>query len=334
MSTSCLSSGRAAAYKLELLEFDMIKSPSSTSWISNSSSTLSESSNCPLAISTQKHRTPRKRLNQTYNEAAAILSMAYPKLFPTKLKKTFHTKNITFQPDDTSGFLLQYTEKPVFNEKLRGRLGTYRKSCRSPGEIESDVSGQIGDDGREDFDGESIILDEEINCIVGNLGARSESIEGFDIYDEINNNYVDDNCNYNCDFTDNGGLQAGGFCYGYPVGLGFGVRKETRNVDGGDDWWRFNSIGWAQARLARIDLFWDNVGIREASVLRYKEKRCNRLFYKKIRYEARKVNADRRPRMKVCRLTTVASKHLSYNNNKSHFLEICPTYIAFFRKSL
>ena len=40
-------------------------------------------------------------------------------------------------------------------------------------------------------------------------------------------------------------------------------------------------------------------GHREAKVLRYKEKRANRLFSKKIRYEVRKLNAERRPRMKV-----------------------------------
>ncbi|CAL0315605.1 unnamed protein product [Lupinus luteus] len=37
---------------------------------------------------------------------------------------------------------------------------------------------------------------------------------------------------------------------------------------------------------------------REASVLRYKEKRQNRLFSKKIRYQVRKLNADKRPRNK------------------------------------
>ncbi|XVF19031.1 hypothetical protein REPUB_Repub11eG0075500 [Reevesia pubescens] len=52
------------------------------------------------------------------------------------------------------------------------------------------------------------------------------------------------------------------------------------------------------ARLAQIDLFSEVGGEREASVLRYKEKRRTRLFSKKIRYQVRKVNADRRPRMK------------------------------------
>ncbi|XP_039050354.1 zinc finger protein CONSTANS-LIKE 7-like [Hibiscus syriacus] len=37
---------------------------------------------------------------------------------------------------------------------------------------------------------------------------------------------------------------------------------------------------------------------REASVLRYKEKRQTRLFCKKIRYHVRKLNADKRPRLK------------------------------------
>ncbi|KAI5069468.1 hypothetical protein GOP47_0016123 [Adiantum capillus-veneris] len=39
-------------------------------------------------------------------------------------------------------------------------------------------------------------------------------------------------------------------------------------------------------------------GAREASVLRYREKRRTRLFSKKIRYEVRKLNAEKRPRMK------------------------------------
>ncbi|KAM7509854.1 hypothetical protein LguiB_008729 [Lonicera macranthoides] len=43
---------------------------------------------------------------------------------------------------------------------------------------------------------------------------------------------------------------------------------------------------------------WKKLGNREASVLRYKEKRRNRLFAKKIRYEVRKLNAEKRPRIK------------------------------------
>jgi len=42
----------------------------------------------------------------------------------------------------------------------------------------------------------------------------------------------------------------------------------------------------------------DMDGDRDARVLRYKEKRRTRLFSKTIRYEVRKLNAERRPRMK------------------------------------
>ena len=40
-------------------------------------------------------------------------------------------------------------------------------------------------------------------------------------------------------------------------------------------------------------------GDRKERVLRYREKRRNRLFSKKVRYEVRKINAERRPRIKV-----------------------------------
>ncbi|KAH7684916.1 CCT domain-containing protein [Dioscorea alata] len=40
------------------------------------------------------------------------------------------------------------------------------------------------------------------------------------------------------------------------------------------------------------------LGSREERVRRYKEKRQNRLFSKRIRYEVRKLNAEKRPRMK------------------------------------
>lgn len=43
----------------------------------------------------------------------------------------------------------------------------------------------------------------------------------------------------------------------------------------------------------------DCQGSREASVMRFKEKRRSRLFSKRIRYEVRKLNAEKRPRMKV-----------------------------------
>ncbi|KAE8788332.1 Zinc finger protein CONSTANS-LIKE 8 [Hordeum vulgare] len=68
------------------------------------------------------------------------------------------------------------------------------------------------------------------------------------------------------------------------------------------------SAAEVRAKLADIDLFPENGsgGIREARVMRYKEKRRNRLFSKKIRYQVRKVNADCRPRMKASTTRTDA----------------------------
>ncbi|KAL3825620.1 hypothetical protein ACJIZ3_021649 [Penstemon smallii] len=404
--SSCLSGGTGRAYRLDL---EIIKSPSN-SWISNSSSpssTLSESSNSPLTISTRKPRTPRKRPNQTYNEAAAILSTAHPKIFPcNKSTKSYDScdKNpifseptsdllMPFQELDTSGFLLHPPIVHGSNPKGSNLMNLLEKPCLSPGEITSYGNfSEVCDDFQEDFDAESILdeeIEEGIDSILGNFKIENESKDDF-----LSNNMSNS-------------MEMSNFCYGYPVGFegfdsGNGMRKELRgirNVDEGD-WWRFpcvnmidinpkidvkkkkkkkkveiknlkeNSISinrdmkknldskssgdqecipkvnaglllklnyddvlnaWSDkdspfsgdapaaevagndvqeisilllettdqdlGRLAQIDLFSEN-GVREASVLRYKEKRRTRLFSKKIRYQVRKVNADRRPRMK------------------------------------
>ncbi|XP_055822639.1 protein CHLOROPLAST IMPORT APPARATUS 2 isoform X2 [Solanum dulcamara] len=423
--SSCLTGGGGrAAYKLDL---EIIKSPS-TSWTSQSSSpssTLSESSNSPIAISTRKPRTPRKRPNQTYNEAATLLSTAYPKIFstnhltkPCKFTKphdypfSFESSDLVvvpYQIIENSGFLLHppLIEKPDCPIEHKS-MHSCEKPCQSPSEIDSKGSSSLDvcEEFQEDFDAESI-LDEEIeegviDNIMGKLKVENEPKNESIFCYSYSHSYSKRHQNNN----------SGGTCYGFPIGLGFengyqhydfgmmrsGVRP-LRNVDDGD-WWRYtssvnviditpkfskppiekkkkkverlvelrggaessslgkdNSItkktnkvnsnqsikdevidlpkpksglllklnfndvlnAWSdkespfsdempgseaagndvQARLAQIDLFSENGGIREASVLRYKEKRRTRLFSKKIRYQVRKVNADRRPRMKV-----------------------------------
>lgn len=62
--------------------------------------------------------------------------------------------------------------------------------------------------------------------------------------------------------------------------------------------WKVPEITEADGMSVKEEMGW-KVGQREASVLRYKEKRRNRLFAKRIRYEVRKLNAENRPRMKV-----------------------------------
>ncbi|GAA0144598.1 hypothetical protein Leryth_012223 [Lithospermum erythrorhizon] len=379
--SSCLSGGRAYGLELEL-----IRSPS-TSWTSHSSSspssTLSESSNSPVTITTRKPRTPRKRPNQTYNEAATILSTAYPKIFSYKqlqIPKNFRKLCSPFayevqdllmpfqvQAFDNSGFLLQPS---------RAQIPTICNESKVVNSIENFF--EYG----EDFDAESI-LDEEteegIDRIMGDITENTnESME------ESKNDafFTTQMLNMNT-------------CYGYPVGMGhydnfsdnygYGLRRDAfRNGNDQFDFWGFSSVNvaditpefnrstsdkkkkkkldksvemkknnlskkvskeeeeevvnipktnaglllkldydyvlnaWSdkstplpeellssedsandvQTRLSKIDLFTEGGGIREASVMRYKEKRRSRLFSKKIRYQVRKANADQRPRMK------------------------------------
>ncbi|KAF8096157.1 hypothetical protein N665_0316s0002 [Sinapis alba] len=53
---------------------------------------------------------------------------------------------------------------------------------------------------------------------------------------------------------------------------------------------------WAVPEMETTERLWR--GQREASLLRYKEKRQSRLFSKRIRYQVRKLNAEKRPRVK------------------------------------
>ncbi|KAF3535851.1 hypothetical protein F2Q69_00018805, partial [Brassica cretica] len=54
---------------------------------------------------------------------------------------------------------------------------------------------------------------------------------------------------------------------------------------------------WTVPEMETTETLWR--GHREASLLRYKEKRQSRLFSKRIRYQVRKLNAEKRPRVKV-----------------------------------
>ncbi|KAG6656580.1 two-component response regulator-like PRR37 [Carya illinoinensis] len=66
------------------------------------------------------------------------------------------------------------------------------------------------------------------------------------------------------------------------------VKVKEEDQDNDDEEGKDNiQYGWKKRRL-----------MREASVLRYKEKRQNRLFSKRIRYEVRRLNAEKRPRIK------------------------------------
>jgi len=76
-------------------------------------------------------------------------------------------------------------------------------------------------------------------------------------------------------------------------------------VEGGDHQHRHDGSEGGGAAAAEVG--------RQARVLRYKEKRRTRLFSKTIRYEVRKLNAERRPRIKVSSSHTCPQKkHLCF----------------------
>ncbi|KAK4761867.1 hypothetical protein SAY87_029751 [Trapa incisa] len=386
---SCLSGGgRAYGFDLEIVK-TLSSSPRTSQTSSPPTSTISESSNSPHSISTRKSRTPRKRPNQTYNEAAALLSRAYPRIFPvinphefSKLPCEFFLEEPEFSDlflplheiDGSSNFT-PIRDKPRFQTEVK----------HSPsGEIQSkasNVSKEVQEDF--DFDAESIILDEEIDegidSIMGNLDNNEDST-------------ATEVCT--------GGLQK--FMPRWELGLGIGSPNSSirawKRAEELSYWWNFPTVdvleispklsstpklsaekkkkktamtttaaavtkkksekkaekmkslselrtvespkeeatpqqkpglmlkldydgvlgAWSgkgspfsdeahgseslttdvSVRLAQIDLFSGTDIVREASVLRYKEKRRTRLFSKKIRYQVRKVNADQRPRMK------------------------------------
>ncbi|KAK1420157.1 hypothetical protein QVD17_21521 [Tagetes erecta] len=73
-----------------------------------------------------------------------------------------------------------------------------------------------------------------------------------------------------------------------------GTRPELKS-DG--SWPDFMGFQWAGNNINPYS-YGGSDGGREARVSRYREKRRTRLFSKKIRYEVRKLNAEKRPRMK------------------------------------
>ncbi|ESW26706.1 hypothetical protein PHAVU_003G141200 [Phaseolus vulgaris] len=376
--SSCLTGAGGRTYGFD---FEFVKSSSSSTRTSHTSSspssTISESSNSALAISTKKPRTPRKRPNQTYNEAAALLSTAYPNLFSTKNLKTQGkfakpaSENFDYDSSElllpfrvldgsSSCFLLdQPGPKPLERPK---EVSVQEKACGSPGEISSVVNFnylELNDDCEESLDAESI-LDEEIEEGIDSImGSRVQDVSN----DAVSNfpwimpfggksdfprprvsalRHVDDGNWWNFPVVDILQISPKINAKPPPVTAEKKMKKkkvaaiaatekpvvvELKNVElpkpkqglmlklNYDDVrsaWSDRGIPFSDdspladlpeadvtARLSQIDLWWDNGGVREASVQRYKEKRRTRLFSKKIRYQVRKVNADRRPRMKV-----------------------------------
>ncbi|XP_019177836.1 PREDICTED: protein CHLOROPLAST IMPORT APPARATUS 2-like isoform X2 [Ipomoea nil] len=227
MAPCCLSGGgRAYKLEVEIMKSSSPLSSSSTCWASrlssSSSPTLSESSNSssPVALSTRKPRTPRKRPNQTYNEAAALLSTAYPAIFTNPPPSKFAPP--AFSGDDDDTFLLQYDERIPAALPCKLLAGGWEIRSNSP-PIRFDYCQDYFQDG---FDAGSI-LDGEIeeggigiDSIMGKLGGDDSAREGE-------------------------WMGARATSYGFPIGMGF--KAALKNVGGGDGgsgdyWWRFPRV--------------------------------------------------------------------------------------------
>ncbi|GAB2291414.1 hypothetical protein Dimus_025670 [Dionaea muscipula] len=258
--SSCLSGGGRSSCGLDL-EIISHNSPTSTS---SPSSTISESSNSPNTISTRKPRAARKRPNQKYNEAAALLSTACPNIFSTKhllkpcskLSKTTIEFSSLEEAEESAAQLLLHHPFPavttVFDEKPNSqyepRLVTNspqnQLNCAKFGghnnnnNNNNEYDGQGGED---DFDAESI-LDEEIegiDSIMGSMIVRNE--------DECNgpmSSSSSSNLCYGYPFRFSGGL-------GFNFGFGFGSRRVsafrgTVDQGGGGGWCSFPIVNVGQ----------------------------------------------------------------------------------------
>ncbi|KAJ6922205.1 protein CHLOROPLAST IMPORT APPARATUS 2 isoform X1 [Populus alba x Populus x berolinensis] len=262
MSSPCISGGgRTYGFDLEIVKSSSISS-TRTSHTSSPSSTISESSNSPLAISTRKSRTPRKRPNQTYNEAAALLSTAYPNIFSTKhlTKSSKFIKPqdnsllldqssdllLPFRVFDNSGFLIHQPiqGKPSYGNESKFANFTDKSSCQSSGEVDYHGNSVGLCDGLdEDFDAESI-LDEEfeegIDSIMGHLSVGNEMV------DEVSNGIGSSfGGQMNSWYGNSMGYNFGGKSqYGHGIAMRRGVRA-LRHVDEGN-WWDFPIVDMLQ----------------------------------------------------------------------------------------
>ncbi|XP_039130723.1 protein CHLOROPLAST IMPORT APPARATUS 2 isoform X2 [Dioscorea cayenensis subsp. rotundata] len=356
MSSPCLTGAGAGTTSPYSLDLDLLKSPSpspSPSPLPSPSSTL-----CDITISTKKPRAPRKRLNQSYSEAAALLSAIHPGIFPSStLPKLRHSLSFPFS--ESSNLLLPPPPNPpklLLQSPKPNPSGTHSPTFS--------FSTSIHDDD-DDFNPTSMLheqISEGIDTILGNPSStasidsqpscpyticlnayiasliyharalRRRDADGdwwssprVAVQDLIpkprqsEKNKKKSNSNSSnssppstttrsatrsttTTTTTTTKSREESITGGLNLKLNFeGVLKEwsPRGSPFGDSGASPESSGDVLTRLAHIDLFPETEnGVRETSLQRYKEKRRNRLFSKKIRYEVRKVNADQRPRMK------------------------------------
>ncbi|MQL70268.1 hypothetical protein Taro_002571 [Colocasia esculenta] len=196
MSSFPSGGGRAYGMDLDAVVRSWSSSPTTSAWSTHSSSpssTLSESRSHPLAISTKRGRAPRKRPNQAYNEAAALLATACPNVFSAKglLEMWKKKSNSHFYAEPNAdlllpscpvlgdaGFLLQEyvpREHRLLREPSRPTSSSER-SWTCPSSTSIDFQGpnspaEVSDG----LDADSILdeVAEGIDSILGNLDMNS-----------------------------------------------------------------------------------------------------------------------------------------------------------------
>ncbi|KAK8967738.1 Protein CHLOROPLAST IMPORT APPARATUS 2 [Platanthera guangdongensis] len=215
--SSCLINGGGRTYRLDLEIVAKSSSPSSRSSHSSPVSTLSESStSAPFSISTKRARAPRKRPNQSSDEAAALLSTISPKLFsPANHRRTnyFHNLLPSFPIPDDAVLLLRDPPSPENKNPIRFCKKMPGTAICSPGDFE------FQDTGSPEFVAESILdeeVDENIESImgVGNLSMSS---------------------GYRKDGDEDGLMGFGDIQFGF--GISSNMRRALKRSDDGE-WWR------------------------------------------------------------------------------------------------
>uniref|UniRef100_A0A1J3ELL9 Protein CHLOROPLAST IMPORT APPARATUS 2 n=1 Tax=Noccaea caerulescens TaxID=107243 RepID=A0A1J3ELL9_NOCCA len=249
--SSCLSG--AAAYSFEL---EMMKSPPSRAVSRNTpspSSTISESHSPPLAISTRKPRTRRKRPNQTYDEAAALLSTAYPNIFSSKKNNPSNTlffgiKYLLSDYVEASELLLPFESIEetdiLFNPATQTKQDHFveHKEVNTGGKNDDSEVTRFGT--FNDFDAESILdeeIEEGIDSIMGNIESNDGENRGNEESGFSGRNYqsageVMTNPWY-------GSSMGFGFAGKFQPGLGL---KNSLRGDDDVDWCRFPTVEFEQ----------------------------------------------------------------------------------------
>ncbi|MCD7463275.1 hypothetical protein HAX54_050243 [Datura stramonium] len=183
------------------------------------------------------------------------------------------------------GFLEKLDEKLVKVED-EGEVGFVNNHDNQVDYSEIDMVGDTFEL-KFDYDSQVINLDEDKKVEIGEINME-------DSYSENNNNNNNKKIMLNLDY--------GGVLNAWANQRSPWTTGERPEVDPNDCWPVCMGNCGKIHQYGDMGLMTGHGGVvdegREARVLRYKEKRRTRLFSKKIRYEVRKLNAEKRPRMK------------------------------------